>query len=117
MKMNLSFFNRTKKWIGTVAGLLVINLSVAQTNVFDDIIADSPDHTYLTAAITQQNLQGALQNPSATLTVFAPNNAAFDALAASLNTDIAGLLALPNLTDILLYHVLGTTVVSGDLSN
>ena len=117
MKMNLSFFNRTKKWIGTVAGLLVINLSVAQTNVFYDIIADSPDHTYLTAAITQQNLQGALQNPSATLTVFAPNNAAFDALAASLNTDIAGLLALPNLTDILLYHVLGTTVVSGDLSN
>jgi uncharacterized surface protein with fasciclin (FAS1) repeats len=117
MKMNLCFFNRTKKWIGTIAGLLVINLSVAQTNVFDNIIAVSPDHTYLAAAITQQNLQGALQNPAATLTVFAPTNAAFDALAASLNTDIAGLLALPNLTDVLLYHVLGTTVVSGDLSN
>jgi len=117
MKMNLSFFNRTKKWIGTVAGLLVINLSVAQTNVFDNIIAVSPDHTYLAAAITQQNLQGALQNPAATLTVFAPTNAAFDALAASLGTDIPGLLALDNLTDILLYHVLGTTVVSGDLSN
>jgi transforming growth factor-beta-induced protein len=117
MKMNLCFFNRTKKWIGTMAGLLVINLSVAQTNVFDNIIAVSPDHTYLAAAITQQNLQGALQNPAATLTVFAPTNAAFDALAASLNTDIAGLLALPNLTDILLYHVLGTTVVSGNLSN
>jgi transforming growth factor-beta-induced protein len=68
-------------------------------------------------AILQQNLQGALQNPSATLTVFAPTNAAFEALAAGLNTDIDGILALPNLTDVLLYHVLGSTVVSGDLTN
>jgi uncharacterized surface protein with fasciclin (FAS1) repeats len=117
MKTNLSFISRSTKWLGTALGLFVFNLSIAQTNVFDNVISVSPDHTYLTAAITQQNLQGALQNPNATLTVFAPTNAAFEALAAGLGTDISGLLALPNLTDILLYHVLGSTVVSGDLTN
>jgi len=89
----------------------------AQTNVFDDVIAPSPDHTYLEAALIQENLVGALQDPSATLTVFAPNDAAFTALATALNTDINGLLALPNLSDILLYHVLGTTVSSTAVTN
>lgn len=117
MKMNLCFIKKSTKFFSAVLGLLVMNVSIAQTNVFDNIISTSPNHTYLTAAITQQNLQGALQDPTATLTVFAPTDAAFDALATELNTDIAGLLALPNLTDILLYHVLGVTVASGDLSN
>jgi len=89
----------------------------AQTNVFDDVIAPSPNHTYLEAALIQENLVGALQDPSATLTVFAPNDAAFTALATALNTDINGLLALPNLSDILLYHVLGTTVSSAAVTN
>jgi uncharacterized surface protein with fasciclin (FAS1) repeats len=89
----------------------------AQTNVFDDVIAPSPNHTYLEAALIQENLVGALQEPSATLTVFAPNDAAFTALATALNTDINGLLALPNLSDILLYHVLGTTVSSAAVTN
>jgi uncharacterized surface protein with fasciclin (FAS1) repeats len=89
----------------------------AQTNVFDDVIAPSPNHTYLEAALIQENLVGALQDPSATLTVFAPNDAAFTALATALNTDINGLLALPNLSDILLYHVLGTTVSSTAVTN
>jgi len=117
MKMNLCFIKKSTKFFSTVLGLLVMNVTIAQTNVFDNIISTSPNHTYLTAAITQQNLQGALQDPTATLTVFAPTDAAFEALAVALDTDIAGLLALPNLTDILLYHVLGVTVVSGDLSN
>ncbi len=89
----------------------------AQTNVYDDVINISPNHTYLATAIEQQGLAGALQNPSSTLTVFAPTNAAFDNLAASLNTNIAGLLALPNLTDILLYHVLGVSVPSNAVTN
>lgn len=117
MNTRLTIFTRTSKWLGTALGLLIINFSFAQTNVFDDMISQSSAHTYLTAAITQQGLQGALQDPTANLTVFAPTNDAFDALALALGTDIAGILALPNLTDVLLYHVLGTTVVSGDLSN
>jgi transforming growth factor-beta-induced protein len=92
-------------------------LSAAQTNVYDNVIATSPNHTSLNAAIVQQNLQGALQNPAATLTVFAPDNTAFDNLATALGTDITGLLALPNLTDILLYHVLGITVDAASVTN
>jgi len=89
----------------------------AQTNVFDDVIAPSADHTYLEAALIQENLDDDLQNSSATLTVFAPTDAAFDALATALGTDINGLLALPNLNDILLYHVLGSEVPASAVTN
>ena len=96
--------------------LLTFGLS-AQTNVFDDVIATSPNHTYLEAALIQEGLDVALQNPMGTLTVFAPDDAAFTALATALGTDITGLLANPNLTNVLLYHVLGAEVVSTSLTN
>jgi transforming growth factor-beta-induced protein len=89
----------------------------AQTNVFDDVIAASPNHNYLEAALLQEGLSGALQNPGASLTVFAPDDQAFEQLANALQTDIAGLLALDNLSDILLYHVLGTAVPSTAVTN
>lgn len=88
----------------------------AQTNVFDDIIATSPNHTYLEAAILQENLEGALQT-SPNVTVFAPDDQAFTDLANALGTDINGLLALPNLSDILLYHVIGASVPSSAVNN
>ena len=88
-----------------------------QTNVYDNVIATSSNHTSLLAAINTAGLQGALQNPMATLTVFAPDNAAFDDLATALGTDIAGLLASPDLTNILLYHVLGTTADAASITN
>lgn len=90
---------------------------LGQTNVYDNIIASSPDHTYLKAALDQQNLDVVLKDNNATYTVFAPTNAAFDNLAAALNTTIPGLLALPNLTDVLTYHVLGTSVSSAAVTN
>lgn len=89
----------------------------AQTNVFDDVIATSPNHTYLEAALIQQGLDVLLQNPSTSVTVFAPDDDAFTSLATSLGTNVAGLLALPNLTDILSYHVLGTAVPSTAITN
>ncbi len=98
-------------------GLTAIALSLgmnamSQTNVFDDIIAMSPDHTLLEAALIQEGLQTALQDPAATLTVFAPNDNAINQVVTDLGlADINALLALPNLTDILLYHVYGTGVV------
>jgi len=88
-----------------------------QTNVYDDIIALSPNHTTLKAALIQANLVGALQNPNATLTVFAPDNAAFDALATALGTTTSSLLLAPNLADILTYHVLFSTVGSVAITN
>lgn len=96
--------------------LLSFGLS-AQTNVFDDVIAQSPNHTYLEAALIQEGLDVALKNSAATLTVFAPDDNAFTSLATALGTDINGLLALPNLTDILTYHVLGTEVLSSAITN
>jgi transforming growth factor-beta-induced protein len=115
--MKTKIFISARKVMLVVIAAFGFHFSYAQSNVFDDIISQSPDHTYLTAAINQQNLAGALQDDAATLTVFAPTNAAFDQLAADLNTDIAGILALPNLTDVLLYHVLGTTAPSSAITN
>ncbi len=116
--MKKKFFTRTKGKIGITMLLLLSSLGLsAQTNVFDDVIAPSPNHTYLEAALIQEGLDAALQNPAANLTVFAPDDAAFMALADALDTDIAGLLANPELTNILLYHVLGAEVVSGSLTN
>ena len=89
----------------------------AQTNVFDNVIATSPNHTLLEAAIVQAGLVSALQNPSATLTVFAPDDQAFTNLATALGTNVNGLLALPNLQDILLYHVVGAVVPSSAVTN
>ena len=98
--------------------MLVISFGMnAQTNVFDNVIAVSPNHTYLEAALLQQGLDVALKNNAATLTVFAPDDNAFLALATALGTNITGLLALPNLTDILTYHVLGTTVPASAVTN
>jgi len=109
-------FTKSTKVLFASAVLLLNNTISAQTNVFDDVIATSPNHTYLEAALVQEGLDAALiQNPN--VTVFAPDDSAFTDLAASLNTNIAGLLALPNLTEILLYHVLGSTANSSSLNN
>jgi transforming growth factor-beta-induced protein len=117
MKKNLNpskLFSR----ISISFSMLVISFGMnAQTNVFDNVIAVSPNHTYLEAALLQQGLDVALKNNAATLTVFAPDDNAFLALATALGTNITGLLALPNLTDILTYHVLGTTVPASAVTN
>ena len=91
--------------------------AMSQTNVFDNVIATSADHTYLEAALIQEGLDVTLRNNSATLTVFAPTDLAFDNLVAGLGIDIPTLLGLPNLTDILTYHVLGTVVPASGVSN
>jgi hypothetical protein len=57
-----------------------------------------------------------LTDPFSEFTVFAPTNAAFTNLATALGTDINGLLALPNLADILTYHVVDGTVLSTQLT-
>jgi hypothetical protein len=67
--------------------------------------------------LIQEELVPTLSNPFAEFTVFAPTNQAFEELAAALSTDIAGLLALENLTTVLLYHVVAGTVASTDLTN
>ena len=116
MKKKLIFNKLNKSTLFFPMLLLSFGLQ-AQTNVFDDVIAPSPNHTYLEAALIQEGLDVALQNNAASLTVFAPDDNAFTALATALGTDLAGILANAELEDILLYHVVGSEVLSTALVN
>ncbi len=82
-----------------------------------DIAIDSPDHTVLESAVVEARLLPALTDPFSSLTVMAPTDDAFTEALDSLNITAGDLLADPNLGDILLYHVLGSEVASGDLNN
>ncbi|MEM9052831.1 MAG: fasciclin domain-containing protein, partial [Bacteroidota bacterium] len=79
-----------------------------------DIAIDN-EFTALTAAVVTAELLPALTDPFSRYTVFAPTDEAFVSLAEALDTDLEGLLALPNLADILLYHVVGEELFSFDL--
>jgi len=78
-----------------------------------DIIATSPNHTTLATAVVAAGLDVALSGPGP-FTVFAPTDAAFEALPP---TVISDLLSDPQgaLTDVLLYHVLDSQVLSTEL--
>lgn len=79
-----------------------------------DIAVRSPVHTTLETAVGLANLVGALSDPTANLTVFAPTDDAFDAVDPAV---LAALLADPtdSLTNVLLYHVLGAQVSASDI--
>ena len=91
-----------------------LNNAKAQTTVVD-IIVNSPDHTILETAVIAAGLADDLSGPGP-FTVFAPTDAAFNALPAgtldALLQDPTGALA-----QILLYHVASGKVMSADLSD
>ena len=92
-------------------GIVLISLaSLAQTTVVD-VIVYSEDHTILEAAVVEAGLVEALSETTGTFTVFAPTDNAFITLASQLNVEVEDLLELPNLADILLYHVLPEVVL------
>lgn len=101
-----------KKILSFIAAVILAITTQAQTVV--DIIVNSPDHTTLEAAVIAAGLDGTLSGPGP-FTVFAPTDAAFNALPAG---TVQALLAdIPALTDILTYHVVGATALSTSLSN
>lgn len=75
-----------------------------------EIVADDPNFSTLLSALQRTDLEATL-NGTGSFTVFAPNNAAFDALGVDLSTLSDG-----ELTDILLYHVLGAEVISSGIA-
>lgn len=82
-----------------------------------DVVAGNEDFSTLLAAVEAADLTGALADTEATLTVFAPTNAAFEAALADLGLTAEELLAdTETLTSILTYHVLDSVVTSGDLA-
>jgi uncharacterized surface protein with fasciclin (FAS1) repeats len=84
------------------------------TNTVYDVVVTSLDHNLLEIAIDTCGLDGALSG-AGPLTLFAPTDAAFNALPTG--TVAALLNDLPTLTNILLHHVVGDSVMSGMLSN
>jgi uncharacterized surface protein with fasciclin (FAS1) repeats len=79
--------------------------------------AEEAEFTTLLAALrttedSNPDLLAAALDPNATLTVFAPTDAAFEALIADLGITANDLLNDPNLPTILSQHILGTTVDS-----
>ena len=88
--------------------------SIIVTNSIYDIVSNSTDHTTLKVAIDACSLDGVLDGPGP-FTLFAPTDAAFNLLPAG--TVTALLADIPALTDILLHHVVGDSVMSTMLSN
>ena len=86
------------------------------TNTVVDIIVNSDDHTLLEAAVIEAGLVEALSGEGP-FTVFAPNDAAIVALTEALEITAEDLLALPNLGEILQYHVVGASAFAADLSD
>jgi len=98
---------------GMVASVTVI---APPSNTVVDIIVNSEDHTLLEAAVGAAGLVDAL-NGDGPFTVFAPTDAAVVALTEALGISAEELLALPNLGDILQYHVVAASAFSTDLTD
>ena len=81
-----------------------------------DIVVASPIHELLEAAVLAADLAGTLSEGDS-LTVFAPTDDAIGALVEALEITAEDLLALPNLAEILTYHVVGAVALSTDLSD
>ncbi len=98
-----------------LAVVLFLSPSLLKAQTVVDIIVNSEDHTTLEAAVIAADLAGTLSGDGP-FTVFAPTDAAFEALPEGL---LDALLAEPDgfLTDILLYHVVGASALSTSLSD
>lgn len=80
-----------------------------------DIASANPNFTTLVTAVGEAGLAEALSQPGP-LTVFAPTNEAFEAFLAANNLTTSQLLASPDLSDILTYHVVNGAVGSADVT-
>ena len=77
----------------------------AGPTIFEIVDADDGEFDILQAALEETGLDAVLDSDDDQFTVFAPTDAAFEALLADLGITAADLLANPDLADILLYHV------------
>lgn len=101
---------------GVVHVIDAVITPIDNNSILDLAMASTPEFTSLTAALAKANLATTFIN-SGSYTVFAPTNDAFAAFLS--DAGFSGLADVPVdvLTDVLLYHVVGATVKSTDLSN
>jgi transforming growth factor-beta-induced protein len=90
------------------------SIKAQSTNTIVDVAAGNPNFSILVQAVTKAQLVDALK-ADGPFTVFAPTNAAFEALFAQLGVKGIADLTKEQLTPILLYHVLGQKVPSSAL--
>ena len=110
---------KTMKFLAIMMMSLVLIPGASVAAQEQDIVAiaaGSEDFTILTAALETAGLTEALQGEGP-FTVFAPTDAAFENLLSALSISAEDLLAQPQLADVLLYHVVAGSVMSGDLQN
>lgn len=88
----------------------------AATGDIVDVASKNADFSTLVAALQQAELVSALQG-NGPFTVFAPTNAAFEKLLSGLGITAEQLLNHPQLSEVLLYHVVNGKVMSTDLTN
>ncbi len=80
-----------------------------------EFVAGNPDYSSLLAALQKAELVETLSSTTSDFTVFAPNNAAFDAFLTGLGVTLDDL-SKDDLTPILLNHVLGSEITSSQLT-
>jgi transforming growth factor-beta-induced protein len=97
--------------VHVVDAVLVPELELSIVNTIVEPAYFNKNFSILTEAVVTANLLGTLTNASASLTLFAPDNAAFEAAGI---TSLAGLTA-DDLAPILTYHVIGSEVFGDGL--
>ncbi len=120
--------NRIAIVVVVVLSLLFTSFALAdgqEMTIADIVIASSaaenPEFSALLAAVSAADpaIVGALADPEADLTVFAPTDAAFSALADALGEEAFGAIlsedGTPRLNEILLYHVVAGSLGSADV--
>jgi len=88
-----------------------------KSNTIADIAVANSEFSILVEALMKADLVGAVADEEAELTVFAPTNDAFVALLSDLGVGSLDDVPVETLTDILLYHVIGSKAMSTDLSS
>ncbi|HLV43302.1 MAG TPA: fasciclin domain-containing protein [Brumimicrobium sp.] len=109
-QVNAADLSASNGVVHSIDAALLTNETVA------DVAIDNGFSTLVTAVV-EARLLPALSDPFAKLTVFAPTDAAFADVLANLGITAGDLLASADLTDILLYHVIGSEVASSDITN
>jgi len=97
--------------IHAVDGVLLPSFVANSLGTIAEVVLFNSDFTILASALRRADLLGAVSDPDASLTVFAPDNAAFVAAGITSLDDVDD----ATLTAVLTYHVLGTKVLSTQL--
>jgi len=87
------------------------------THFITDVASSNPNFSDLVAALKRTGLDKALENGSASFTVFAPTNAAFATLLGELNVTSVSQIPVGTLTEVLLNHVISGSLTASQLKS